>query len=51
MQYPELGNSDFHGTGNVVEDESELGAPARRVDALPAGTEVRRVASTEARLK
>jgi hypothetical protein len=51
MQGPEVGNSDFHGTGDAVEDEDELGAPACRVDALPASTEVRRVASTEARLK
>ena len=34
-----------------MKDEDELGAPARRVDALPAGIEVCRVASTEARLK
>ena len=51
MQCPEVGNSDFHGTGNAVEDEDELGAPAHRVDALPAGTEVRRVTLTQARLK
>jgi ATP-dependent Lon protease len=49
LQRLEVGNSDFHGTGNVVEDEDELEALARRVDALPPGTEVRRVASTEAR--
>lgn len=49
LQRLELGNSDLHGTGNAVEDEDELEALTRRVDALPAGTEVRRVASTEAR--
>ena len=49
LQRLEVGNSDLHGTGNAVEDEDELEALARRVDGLPAGTEVRRVASTEAR--
>ncbi len=34
--------------GNVVEDEDELEALTCRVGALPASTEVRRVASTEA---
>ncbi len=52
LQRLEVGNSDLHGTGNVVEDEDELEALTCRVGALPAGTEVRRVASTEAhRLK
>jgi hypothetical protein len=51
VQYLEAGNSDLHGTGNAVEDEDEVGAPVRRVNALPAGTEVRRIASMEARLK
>jgi len=45
----EVGNSDLHGTGNAVEDEDELEELTYRVDALPAGTEVRRVASPEAR--
>lgn len=49
LQRLELGNSDLHGTGNTVEDEDELEALSRRVDTLPVGTEVRRVASTEAR--
>ena len=38
-----------HGRGNIAEDEGDLDVPLRRVDVLPAGTEVRRVASTEAR--
>ncbi|KAI0297950.1 hypothetical protein BC826DRAFT_999741 [Russula brevipes] len=49
LQRLEPGNADLHGTGNAVEDEDELDALVRRVDTLPAGTEVRRVASTEAR--
>jgi ATP-dependent Lon protease len=49
LQRLEPGNSDLHGTGSVAEDEDDLDALVRRVDALPAGTEVRRVASTEAR--
>lgn len=32
-----------------MEGEDELEAPARRVDALPAGTEVRHVVSTKTR--
>jgi ATP-dependent Lon protease len=47
LQRLEPGNTDLH--GNVAEDEDDLDALVRRVDALPAGTEVRRVASTEAR--
>jgi hypothetical protein len=49
LQRLEPGNTDLHGTGSVAEDEDDLDALVRRVDALPAGTEVRRVASTEAR--
>lgn len=49
LQRLEPGNTDLHGTGGVAEDEDDLDALGRRVDALPAGTEVRRVASTEAR--
>ena len=49
LQRLEPGSTDLHGTGGVAEDEDDLDALVRRVDALPAGTEVRRVASTEAR--
>jgi ATP-dependent Lon protease len=49
LQRLESGNTDLHGTGSIAEDEDDLDALVRRVDALPAGTEVRRVASTEAR--
>ena len=42
-------NANLHGSGNIAEDEDDLDVLVRRVDALPAGTEVRRVASTEAR--
>ena len=45
----EVGNSDLHRTGHAVEDEDKLEALACQVDGLPSGTEVRRVASTEAR--
>ncbi|KAH9027501.1 ATP-dependent protease La [Lactarius deliciosus] len=43
------GNTDLHGTGNGVEDEDELDLLIRRVDTLPAGSEVRRAATAEAR--
>lgn len=49
LQRLDPGNADLHGTGNLAEDEDELEALVRRVDALPPGTEVRRVASAEAR--
>ena len=42
-------NANLHGSGNIAEDEDDLDVLVRRVDALPSGTEVRRVASTEAR--
>jgi hypothetical protein len=43
------GNTDLRGTGNGQEDEDELELLIRRVDTLPAGSEVRCVASSEAR--
>ena len=49
LQRLEPGNTDLHGTGNGQEDEDELELLIRRVDTLPAGSEVRRVASSEAR--
>ena len=49
LQRLEPANTDLHGSGNIAEDEDDLDVLVRRVDALPAGTEVRRVASTEAR--
>ena len=49
LQRLEPGNTDLHGTGGVAEDEDDLDALVRRVDSLPMGTEVRRIASTEAR--
>jgi ATP-dependent Lon protease len=49
LQRLEPANPDLHGSGNIAEDEDDLDVLVRRVDALPAGTEVRRVASTEAR--
>jgi hypothetical protein len=49
LQRLEPANSDLHGSGGIPEDEDDLDVLIRRVDALPAGTEVRRVASTEAR--
>ena len=47
LQRLEPANADLH--GSIVEDEDDLDVLIRRVEALPAGTEVRRVASTEAR--
>lgn len=49
LQRLEPTNTDLHGSGGIPEDEDDLDVLIRRVDALPAGTEVRRVASTEAR--
>ena len=49
LQRLEPTNADLHGSGNIAEDEDDLDVLVRRVDTLPAGTEVRRVASTEAR--
>ena len=49
LQRLEPGNTDLHGTGNGQEDEDELELLIRRVETLPAGSEVRRVASSEAR--
>ncbi len=49
LQRLEPANADLHGSGNIAEDEDDLDALVRRVDALPVGSEVRRVASTEAR--
>ena len=49
LQRLEPANTDLHGSGGIAEDEDDLDVLVRRVDALPAGTEVRRVASTEAR--
>jgi len=49
LQRLEPGNIALHGTGNGLDDEDDLDALIRRVDALPMGSEVRRVASTEAR--
>ncbi|KAI0298983.1 Lon protease C-terminal proteolytic domain-containing protein [Multifurca ochricompacta] len=49
LQRLEPGNTDVHGTGNGVEDEDELDTLIRRVDTLPPGSEVRRIASAEAR--
>ena len=49
LQRLEPGNTDLHGTANGQEDEDELELLIRRVDTLPAGSEVRRVASSEAR--
>jgi ATP-dependent Lon protease len=49
LQRLEPVNTDLHGSGNIAEDEDDLDVLVRRVDALPAGSEVRRVASTEAR--
>ncbi|KAH9039667.1 hypothetical protein EDB85DRAFT_266355, partial [Lactarius pseudohatsudake] len=49
LQRLEPGNTDLHGTGNGVEDEDELDLLVRRVDTLPAGSEVRRAATAEAR--
>ena len=49
LQRLEPANTDLHGSGNIAEDEDDLDVLVRRVDTLPAGTEVRRVASTEAR--
>ncbi|KAH9022770.1 hypothetical protein EDB85DRAFT_1895098 [Lactarius pseudohatsudake] len=43
LQRLEPGNTDLHGTGNGVEDEDELD------NTLPAGSEVRRAATAEAR--
>ncbi|KAH9011196.1 ATP-dependent protease La [Lactarius hengduanensis] len=52
LQRLEPGNTDLHGTGNGVEDEDELDLLIRRVDTLPAGSEVRRATTAEAcRLK
>lgn len=49
LQRLEPANADLHSGGNIAEDEDDLDVLVRRVDTLPAGTEVRRVASTEAR--
>ena len=49
LQRLEPGNTDLHGTGNGTEDEDELELLIRRVDSLPAGSEVRRAATAEAR--
>ncbi|KAI0270715.1 Lon protease C-terminal proteolytic domain-containing protein [Gloeopeniophorella convolvens] len=49
LQRLDPGNTDIHGTGNGVEDEDELDTLTRKVDTLPAGSEIRRVASAEAR--
>ena len=49
LQRLEPANANLHGSGNIAEDEDDLDVLVRRIDALPAGTEVRRVASTEAR--
>ena len=49
LQRFEPASTDVHGGGNITEDEDDLDILVRRVDALPTGTEVRRVASTEAR--
>jgi len=43
LQRLEVRNFDFYGTGNPVEDEGELNVQARRVDVLPASTEIRRL--------
>ncbi|KAH9177277.1 hypothetical protein EDB89DRAFT_1530974 [Lactarius sanguifluus] len=43
LQRLERGNTDLHGTGNVVEDEDELDLLIRRVDTLPVGSEVHRL--------
>lgn len=49
LQRLEPASTDLHGTAVSIEDEDELETLIRRVDALPAGSEVRRVASAEAR--
>jgi ATP-dependent Lon protease len=49
LQRLEPVNADLHGSGNIAEDGDDLDVLVRRVDALPAGTEVPRIASTEAR--
>ena len=49
LQRFELAGTDLHGGGNIAEDEDDLDILVRRVDVLPAGTEVRRVSSTGAR--
>jgi len=47
VQRLEVGNSDLHGTGNAVEEEDELGALSRRINALPTSTEARHIAATD----
>ena len=49
LQRLELASANLYGSGNIAEDEDDLDVLVRRVDALPSGTEVRRVASVEAR--
>jgi ATP-dependent Lon protease len=49
LQHLEQGNTVLHGTGNSQEDEDELELLMRRVDILPAGSEVRCVGPSEAR--
>lgn len=49
LQRLEPASADLHGTAVSIEDEDELETLIRRVDSLPAGSEVRRVASAEAR--
>jgi len=44
----EPANTDLRGSGNITEDEDDLDVVGR-VNSLPAGTEVRCIASTEAR--
>lgn len=45
----ESANTDLHASGNITEDGDDLDVLVRRVDALPVGAEVRRVAPTKAR--
>ena len=49
LQHLEPANARLHGSGNIAEDEDDLDVLIHRVDAPPSVTEVRRVASTEAR--
>ena len=49
LQRLEPANAGLHGSGNIAEDEDDLDVLVSRVDMLPTGTEVRRVASAEAR--
>ncbi|KAN0118136.1 Lon protease (S16) C-terminal proteolytic domain containing protein [Russula decolorans] len=44
----EPANTNLHSSGNIADDEDDFDVLVRRVDAHPASTKVRRVASTEA---